>query len=476
MKERFVAESMVAGERCTMEGYIHEGEVCGHILSTGLREPDPFSLCRADDASALRQAVESRVLAIAGAVLAQIGLDNAAFSLEFFYNQRHNHISLLEIKPVISRAGSQRFEQSQGISQLGVLVDLALGRKPAVIAQRAKPSIAALAPNANDRAPEPAKRVEAEGSRCSLLISDELTDSRILVVDDQEHNLSILATMLRDAGFVHIDLARNSDELFKQLAQDKPDLILLDIRLPGRDGFQICEQLQASPDDAEIPVIFLTAMYKDAQSIGRAFAAGGVDFLTRPFLPEELIARVQTHLRLKHYWEYLKELTRIDPLTGLLNRRAMCEQLEAERSRALRTGSTYALLMGDIDHFKPVNDNNGHRCGDAVLSAVATLLKERVRRSEQVCRWGGEEFLLLLPDTDAAGAAVLADALRSAMAESAFACDDNRALHITLSFGIMADHGERTVDACISKADDALYAAKNAGRDCCMTHADAVGR
>ena len=303
-----------------------------------------------------------------------------------------------------------------------------------------------------------------------------MTDSRILVVDDQEHTLAILEAILRDAGFVHIDLARNSDELFAQLGQRKPDLILLDIRLPGRDGFQICEQLQASLEEAEIPVIFITAMHKDATTIGRAFATGGVDFLTHPLLPEELIARVQTHLRIERYWKQLKEQAHIDPLTGLLNRRAMTEHLEAERDRARRTGIIYALVIADIDHFKPVNDTYGHGCGDLVLTAVASLLKDRIRRSERVCRWGGEEFLLLLPDTDAAGAAVLADALRSAVAESAFTCDNDRTLRITLSFGIMVDNGECTVEECISKADAALYAAKNAGRDCCVVHADAVGR
>lgn len=479
MKESFIAESMVAGERCTMEGYVHEGEVHGHLLGVGLRESDPFSLCRGDEASPLRHQVERRVLAIAGAVLKRIGLDNAPFRLDLFYNQRSDHIWLLGINPVISQAGSERFEQSQGISPLGVMVDLALGRKPVTIKGHTKPSIVAPEPRAKDaadRAPEQAKRVEANASRGPMLARAELADSRILVVDDQEHNLAIIATMLRNAGFAHIDLARNSDELFAQLGQSKPDLILLDIRLPGRDGFQICEQLQASPEHAETPIIFLTAMHKDAASIRRAFAVGGVDFLTRPFFPEELIARVQIQLRLERHWRQLKELTRIDPLTGLLNRRAMCEQLEAERRRALRTGSPYALLMGDIDHFKPVNDDNGHDCGDAVLCGVATLLKERVRRSEGACRWGGEEFLLLLPDTDAAGASVLADALRSAVAESAFTCDNGRALRVTLSFGIMADNGERPVDACISKADAALYAAKNAGRDCRMTHADAAGR
>lgn len=478
MKETFVAEAMVAGERCTLEGYLHEGNLHGHMLSLGLREPDPFFLCHEDEANPLRREVERRVLAIAGAVLARIGLDNAPFRLDVLYNQRSDHLWLLDIQPVISRAGSERFEQFQGISPLGVMVDLALGRKPVTIKRHTKPSIVAPAPrakDATDRAPEPAKGVETDASTstCPVLAGVEVTDSRILVVDDQEHNLALLEKMLRDAGFVHIDLARNSDELFAQLGPRKPDLILLDIRLPGRDGFQICEQLQASPENAEIPVVFITSMHKDATTIKRAFATGGIDFLARPFLPEELIARVQIHLRVERYWKQLKEQAHIDPLTGLLNRRAMMEYLEAERGRARRTGLIYALVIADIDHFKPVNDTYGHGCGDLVLTAVASLFKDRIRRSERVCRWGGEEFLLLLPDTDAAGAAVLAEDLRAAVAATRFACDEG-AVTISLSFGIMADSGERPLDACISRADAALYAAKDAGRNRCVIHADAA--
>ncbi|WP_462322634.1 ATP-grasp domain-containing protein [Halochromatium sp.] len=165
MRETFLAEPMIAGERCTVEGYIHEGEVHGHILGGGLGNSDPFSLCRSDEANPLRREVESRVLAIAEVVLTRIGLDNALFSLDFFYNQDNDHIWLLGINPVISRAGSERFEQAQGISPLGVMVDLALGRKPVAIQQDTKPSIATAEPRAEDPAdgePETATRVEAD--------------------------------------------------------------------------------------------------------------------------------------------------------------------------------------------------------------------------------------------------------------------------------------------------------------------------
>jgi diguanylate cyclase (GGDEF)-like protein len=479
IKENCVAEAMVGGTRCTFEGYVHDGKVQGQILSAiALGGPDSSFVCRDDQAGSLQPQVEPQVLAIARVLLKRFGLDQSLFKLEFFYNQRSGQIWLLEIAPRLSQGRAERFERAFGLSPLGVMVDLALGREPAARTPHGKPQSPALQPAADDeRADEPSLVSQAEistlaGSGRPVRADLEVAGSHILVVDDQEHNRTTLETMLRDAGF-QVDLAGDSDELFARLRHAKPDLILLDIRLPGDDGFQICERLQATPEQSEIPVIFVTAMHKDAASIARAFAAGGVDFITRPFFPEELTARVQTHLRLKRYREHLEALTRVDPLTGLLNRRAMCEHLEAEKRRAQRTGLIYALVLADIDHFKPVNDNHGHRCGDIVLTGLAQLLGERVRRSERVGRWGGEEFLLLLPDTDAAGAAVLAEDLRQVVAATPFSCGE-RTLQITLSFGIMADSGERPIDACLSKADVALYAAKNAGRNCCITHADAA--
>lgn len=454
-RESFVAEAMVSGVRHTLEGYIHDGEVYGQILSDAEHAPK----------SSLTLEIERQMRDIARKVLARIGLNHAPFTIECLYDKASDHLWLLELHPRLSQMSGAPVEQAHGRWRLGVMVDLALGHKPTPIDEYDRSRGARGQPGADE--PPVAK-----GPMRVAQADVEVAGSRLLVVDDEQSNLIALETTLRNAGF-RIDLAQDSEQLFARLQQAKPDLILLDIRLPGDDGFTLCERLQGDPDTADIPVIFVTSIYKDANSIGKGFAAGGVDFIARPFFPEELIARVQTHLRLKKYREHLESLTRVDPLTGLLNRRAMLEQLESERSRALRTGLIYALVLADIDHFKPVNDNHGHRCGDAVLASVASILKERMRRSEKVCRWGGEEFLLLLPATDAKGAAVLAEELRAAVAATAFSCG-GQTLRLTLSFGIMADAGEQSFDTCICMADDALYAAKHAGRNCCVTHANAA--
>lgn len=475
LPQSFIAEAMVGGTRCTLEGYIQAGEVHGQIHSDAVQKPGSSASRRADLASPLTQAIEHRTRDIARAVLARIGLDNAPFTIEFLHDKSTDHFWLLEFNPRLSRMQSDLGEPTPTRSRLGIMVDLALGRRPAPVNQQAKSRVAIGQPKADETG---VQQHSAEPAAADMVKQPTRFDQadvviagrRILVVDDEEPNLLALEAMLRDAGF-RVDLALDSQQLFARLRQAKPDLILLDIRLPGHDGFKICEQLQADPNTVDIPIIFVTSIHKDAASVGKGFAAGGVDFITRPFFPEELIARVQTHLRLKGYREHLESLTRVDPLTGLLNRRAMLEQLDSERRRALRTGLLYALVLADIDHFKPVNDDHGHPCGDRVLTGVASILKDRMRRSEKVCRWGGEEFLLLLPATDAKGAAVLAEELRSAVAATAFSCG-GKTLQVTLSFGIIADTGELPFEVCIGKADEALYAAKHAGRNCCITHAE----
>jgi diguanylate cyclase (GGDEF)-like protein len=468
----FLAEVLVGGAQCVVEGYVHNGEVCGHVLSDAVCKPRSSTPRATEPRVALAMDSGCRMLDIARAVLNRIGLDNTAFSVELLYNQSSDHIWLRSVTPrIAARPHANRSEQTQGLSPLAVMVELALGRKPVTPASRRPP--ATVQPSARQ---QPMRQSERSGGALpapSMQAGTDVSGSRILVVDDHDQSLTALDAMLVDAQF-RVELAADSNQLFVQLRRATPDLILLDIRLPGHDGFEVCERLQADPDTAAIPIIFVTSIHKDAASIARGFAAGGVDFITRPFFPEELIARVQAHLRLTKYRRHLEQLIRIDPLTGLLNRRAMSEQLEAERRRALRTGSPYALLLGDIDLFKRVNDHHGHQCGDSVLMQVARILKGRVRRSEQVCRWGGEEFLLLLPDTNAFGGAVLAEALRSAVVATPFSCEQ-RSLDITMSFGIMADRGELPLEACINKADAALYAAKQQGRNRCVTHANATG-
>ncbi len=296
----------------------------------------------------------------------------------------------------------------------------------------------------------------------------DLAGSHILVVDDNPKNLQVIGNILKKHNF-HLHFVLSGTKVFNALAQTKVDLILLDIKMPEMDGYQVCRKLQEVDDYADIPVIFVTAVHKDEESIAKGFAAGGVDYITKPFYTDELVARIRTHLRLKKYREYLHNLSRIDPLTRLFNRRAMIERIESEQRRSARNESGFSLLLSDIDHFKQVNDQYGHNCGDAVLKGVAGTLKDRIRGGDQVGRWGGEEFLLLLPDTRLDGAAVLAESLRSAVESLSFECED-RPLKVTMTFGVMACTPGDSIDDCIRKADEALYRGKAAGRNRCVAY------
>lgn len=169
----------------------------------------------------------------------------------------------------------------------------------------------------------------------------------------------------------------------------------------------------------------------------------------------------------------LAQSARIDPLTGLLNRRGFVEEAEVELQRVLRGGEDFAVVLADIDHFKQFNDRFGHACGDHVLCRVSAMLRERVRDVDRVARWGGEEFIFLLPETDAAGAAIIAAKLRDAVAENVFQYDEQR-LAITMTFGIAAHQKGETLDRCIARADRALYHGKEQGRNT-VTRADQPG-
>jgi diguanylate cyclase (GGDEF)-like protein len=162
--------------------------------------------------------------------------------------------------------------------------------------------------------------------------------------------------------------------------------------------------------------------------------------------------------------EKLARAARVDHLTGLLNRRGFNEEAESESFRAFRSGKPFSVVLADVDHFKQVNDEYGHACGDHVLKRVATILAERTRDVDRVARWGGEEFILLLPETDTRGAAVIAEKLREAISENLFEYSGRR-LSITMTFGIAEHRKGEALEACIARADTALYTGKERGRN-----------
>ncbi len=302
------------------------------------------------------------------------------------------------------------------------------------------------------------------------------TRIKILIVDDTPENLEIAGSILArdhydiyiaDNGQMALDLARNN--VF--------DLILLDIMMPGLDGLATCEQLKKIPTSRDVPVVFLSAR-AEIDSVVKGFAMGAVDYVRKPFNPVELLARVRTHVELRQFREqveiknmeleralaYARSLARTDELTGLLNRREINALVEYEIVRAERNKREFAIVIADIDFFKVINDVHGHLVGDSVLQEIARLLSQNVRAQDFVSRWGGEEFLLLLPETNAEEAMDLANRLRLAVGSYPFNGNDS-IFYTTMSFGVCGHEAGITLTALLDKADKALYQGKNSGRN-----------
>jgi diguanylate cyclase (GGDEF)-like protein len=297
----------------------------------------------------------------------------------------------------------------------------------------------------------------------------------VLSVDDISHNLQLLGTILERAGY-ETTFALSGSQALELLKTQQPDLILLDLMMPGMDGLEVCRILKSSPNYQEIPIIFLTAS-SESKHLVEAFSAGAVDYITKPFNVPELLARVKTHLELKYAKDQLKQaLTELerqaltDPLTQVPNRRHLYQIAEREIARTRRYNYPFSSLIIDIDCFKQVNDNYGHLSGDEVLCSVAAMIKNSLRREDFFARFGGEEFVVLLPGTDTNSALCVANRIRYLIATSHLVVQA-QSIPITVSIGIatfgFADHN---LDGLLERADEALLTAKNQGRNRCVVH------
>ena len=302
----------------------------------------------------------------------------------------------------------------------------------------------------------------------------------ILIVDDSPVNLKIVRKLLGDE---YESIVADNGREGIQLAREKsPDLILLDILMPDMDGLAVCRQLKSQPETAGIPVIFITVV-SGAKEVVKGFEAGGQDYIIKPFSSQELLARIRTHLELKASREALRSYAReletknqelnelvtelgivaiTDYLTNLPNRRYILQRISDEIGRMKRTRSEMALLLADIDDFKYVNDNFGHNCGDTVLKALATTMRSCTREQDIIARWGGDEFLLLLTDTDVAGAWTVAQKIASVFETEKF-YEQDREFSVKISFGAVSYDLDVDLDANIKKADESLYAMKKRG-------------
>lgn len=287
----------------------------------------------------------------------------------------------------------------------------------------------------------------------------------ILVIDDSPDIHKLLSVRLKPEGHA-IHRADDGQSGVARARELKPDLILLDVDMPDITGFAACAALKADPETSAIPIIFLTGSTQSFNKV-QGFDAGAVDYVTKPFDPAELRARIRSALRTKRYQDLLAARCDLDALTGLRNRAYFDRRLREELAAAARYGREVSLVILDVDHFKRINDTHGHPFGDTVLENVGSLLNASLRETDVPCRYGGEEFVLILPDTPGANAADVAERLRARLAEMTLRPNDP-AFRVTASFGVAASAwfaATPTPAALITAADDALYQAKHGGRN-----------
>jgi diguanylate cyclase (GGDEF)-like protein len=296
--------------------------------------------------------------------------------------------------------------------------------------------------------------------------------ANILIVDDVEDNLEILGDLLTFDGYI-VESARSGEAALKQVQVSRPDLILLDILMPGMDGYEVCTRLKADENTKDIPVVFVSSM-TDIDSKLQGFKVGGVEYINKPYQHAEILVRVNTHitmLRLRRDLEErnaeLERLANTDYLTNLYNRRRFFHAAEEEFKEVLRGGKTFSITLIDLDYFKRVNDTHGHLIGDRVLVHVAQLIRMYCRVSDTAARYGGEEFIVLHPSIDRKIAIQIAEKIRKEVEASPFFYENDE-IGVTLSAGVVDTQSCRDcprIDDVLALADKALYRAKGAGRN-----------
>jgi diguanylate cyclase (GGDEF)-like protein len=284
---------------------------------------------------------------------------------------------------------------------------------------------------------------------------------QILVIDDSKPIHSLVTALLADDP-VDIHSATDAPYGLVLAASLHPDLILLDVDLPGMNGFDVCRQLKANFETADLPVIFLTAMSSVEEKV-RGLELGAADYITKPFNLAELHLRVRGSLRTSHLIHLLEAKALIDSLTGLGNRGMFDQRLAAEVALRIRFNNPLSCVLLDVDNFKAINDNYGHPFGDYALQKIAGVISAICRIEDVACRYGGEEFAVIAPRTNAIDAAKLAERMRAAIAAIEFV-QKGFTFKITSSFGV-AEAGVSYDRTMLKRADDAMYCSKQNGRN-----------
>lgn len=294
---------------------------------------------------------------------------------------------------------------------------------------------------------------------------------KIAVVDDSQFIRYLVKDVLEEHGFEVKTFATGRDFLASSDLGEY-DLVLLDIVLPDGDGFSLCQELRNNAEFATLPVIFLTAVEDDHARI-QSFEAGGNDYLLKPIRPKELLVRVGTQIKLRKYVRELEKLNRelerlafFDPLTGLPNRRAFDDWLARLESQYSRAQTAYSLIMIDLDRFKHYNDTFGHVRGDELLSTLASVFSNSVRKGDFLARFGGEEFVVLCFSSGEEIGKLVAQRMKNHVEELSLPHPHNPPYGVvTISCGVCGRGEAKNEIELLSRADQALYEAKNRGRN-----------
>lgn len=305
----------------------------------------------------------------------------------------------------------------------------------------------------------------------------------ILIVDDVIDNIRLLDKILDGIGYntVFANSGKEALEIIENRST-QIDLILLDLMMPEMDGIEVCNILKSNPMHQDIPIIFVTAD-DSADSFATAFKTGAIDYIKKPFKKAELLLRVENQLKLnKAYaglrksndelleaYALLERLVSIDPLTGLENRRSLVEFGDIQIKLAQRYRSLFSIMMIDLDDFKKINDIYGHPLGDEVLKNIAKILKDSLRNVDHLGRFGGDEFVIILPNTNLENTVIIAERVREKIANFVHNIEEH-IIQTTVSIGIASYNSlDDDVNQIIKRADQALYNAKSRGRNCSIT-------
>jgi two-component system cell cycle response regulator len=296
----------------------------------------------------------------------------------------------------------------------------------------------------------------------------------ILIIDDSAaHRAEIQRALQQATDFDRVLEAGDGIKGLKLLLNERVDVVLCDLEMPGLDGEKLLRVKESAPGGKHIPFLFITASQNFDRRV-RLLQDGACDAITKPFHPGDLVARLQLHLKIKLLQDELRDkneslarLSTTDAVTGLRTRRYLNEVLAIEFLRARRYHSPLTVLMADLDHFKQVNDRFGHLAGDNVLRGVGAVLQAQMRATDVAGRYGGEEFLVILAENEVDGGHVVAERWRMAVEEASFDVLEGRETQLTISIGV-ASHTPETnsADELIAAADAALYRAKDRGRNC----------